>query len=361
MRDVLRIAGAYIAFCIGSGYATGQEILRFFTAFGRMGLGAAVIAMASYMWMGAVLLREGQALAAKADREIWAHYCGQRLGRVMDGFVALLCTSSYVIMIAGAGAVLEQQCGIPAWIGRVAMAAVCLATVLLGLESVTEILGAIGPAIIVFSLVIGVGGIMRQGSGAPAVEVPAACGDWALSGILYAAFMAPLCVPFLTRLAGTVPDPRRAGRGGALGGALLMLAVMVMSTALLRHLGETAGKPIPTLVLAQQLHPLLAGAFMGVILLGIYSTAAPQLWMLCRKAGPDGSTAFRLTAAAMTAVGLAGSVLPFAELVGAIYPAAGYIGLVPLICVLGRGIAKPRMRRRGRSAGDRGRSERTPA
>ena len=34
LKDVLKIGGAYAAFCIGSGFATGQEIMQFFTAFG---------------------------------------------------------------------------------------------------------------------------------------------------------------------------------------------------------------------------------------------------------------------------------------------------------------------------------------
>ncbi len=336
-RDVLRLGGAYTAFCIGSGYATGQEILQFFTAFGRRGLWAAGIAMALYIWMGASLMGRGRALSGRTDAEIWACYCGRRLGRVMNGFVACVCFGSYVIMVAGAGAALEQQCGLPDWVGRAAMSAVCLLTVLLGLEGLVDILGAIGPAVIVFTLLIGVGGIV-QGTGATgAVSVPRSCGHWALSGVLYAAFMAPLCIPFLTRLGGTGRSRRAGAWGGALGGFFLMLAVMVMSTALLVNLEAVSGRPIPTLVLAERLRPQLASLFTGVVLLGVYSTAVPQLWMICRKAGPDGSGRYRLAAAAAVLAGLGCSVLPFEALVGTVYPATGYVGIFLLLCVWVRG------------------------
>ena len=33
-RAVIRIAGAYVAWVMGSGFATGQEILQFFTSYG---------------------------------------------------------------------------------------------------------------------------------------------------------------------------------------------------------------------------------------------------------------------------------------------------------------------------------------
>ena len=34
IKAIVKYAGAYIAFIIGSGYATGQEIMQFFTAHG---------------------------------------------------------------------------------------------------------------------------------------------------------------------------------------------------------------------------------------------------------------------------------------------------------------------------------------
>ena len=33
-KTVLRIMGAYVAWVMGSGFATGQEILQFFTSYG---------------------------------------------------------------------------------------------------------------------------------------------------------------------------------------------------------------------------------------------------------------------------------------------------------------------------------------
>lgn len=341
-RDALRVGGAYIAFCIGSGYATGQEILQFFTAFGWKGLGSAAIAMGLYAWMGAALMGEtGRRLAPQSDRAVWAHYCGRKLGRVMDGIVVCVSFCGVVIMVAGAGAALEQQCGLPLWAGRGAMCLVCLLTVLLGLQGLVEILGIVGPVIIVFSCVLGVGGLV-QGAGNPAEaaglleQLPRSCGNWVLSGVLYAAFMAPLCVPFLTHLSGTARSAKGAALGGAAGGTLLMAAVMLMSTALLLRLDAVYQAPIPTLVLANGLHPLLGSGFTGVVLLGIYSTAVPQLWLVCRKAGPDGTNRYCLAAVGTAAAGLAGSALPFAKLVNTVYPATGYLGLLLLACLVCR-------------------------
>lgn len=37
--NVVKYAGAYIAFIIGSGFATGQEIIQFYTSYGIWGIG----------------------------------------------------------------------------------------------------------------------------------------------------------------------------------------------------------------------------------------------------------------------------------------------------------------------------------
>ncbi len=37
MKDVLKIAGAFVGFLVGAGFASGQELLQFFVSFGVWG------------------------------------------------------------------------------------------------------------------------------------------------------------------------------------------------------------------------------------------------------------------------------------------------------------------------------------
>ncbi len=41
--NIFKIAGAYIAYVIGSGFATGQEIVQFFTVYGEGGIAGMVL------------------------------------------------------------------------------------------------------------------------------------------------------------------------------------------------------------------------------------------------------------------------------------------------------------------------------
>ena len=42
-KAIIKYAGAFIAWVIGSGFATGQEVLQFFTSFGYMSYGAVLL------------------------------------------------------------------------------------------------------------------------------------------------------------------------------------------------------------------------------------------------------------------------------------------------------------------------------
>ena len=58
-NSVWGMAGAYIAFVIGSGFASGQEIVQFYAVFGRGGLGAIAISAVLLSWVGGSLMAAG--------------------------------------------------------------------------------------------------------------------------------------------------------------------------------------------------------------------------------------------------------------------------------------------------------------
>ena len=58
-KDTLRIAGAYVAYVIGSGFATGQEIVQFFTVYGIKGIAGMLVCTVLFAAMGSTLLADG--------------------------------------------------------------------------------------------------------------------------------------------------------------------------------------------------------------------------------------------------------------------------------------------------------------
>ena len=341
--DTIKVAGAYLAFFIGSGYATGQEILQFFTSFGWQGMITAGISLILCIWMGVTIIRDGRLLNTSSGGIMWEYYCGRILGKAFDYFALFIQFGVFVVMIGGAGAAVQTYLGLPSMVGRIGMAIVCMLSVLLGLQNLIDVLGAIGPVIIVFTIVVGIysvihnwGSIGEVSSNVQGLTILKSCNNPALSGVLYVGFNAMYVMPFLFSMGPTVKAMKTGKIGGALGGVLLVCAIVIMMTAQLLSIKLLYNAQIPTLVLTGAISPAVSGIFTVIILLGIYSTAAGLLWLVCDRVGRRSRKVFVSTNVIIVIATIILSVLPFSKLVNIVYGWSGWIGLIAIAIFIAR-------------------------
>ena len=55
MKKIFQIGSAFIGIIVGAGFASGQEILQYFTSFGHLGTVAAILATALFAYLGMTL------------------------------------------------------------------------------------------------------------------------------------------------------------------------------------------------------------------------------------------------------------------------------------------------------------------
>ncbi len=347
LRDIVRIGGAYIAFQIGSGFATGQEIMQFFTSFGYGSFGACLISMIIFTFVGIVITKAGKEHQLDTQTKAFQFYCGKKLGFFFEWFTPFLMFCVYVVMLAGAGATLNEYYGLNSWIGTILMAALAVGTALMGLSKLVDIIGMIGPVIVVFACVVGLvsgvtnlDGFMAAGETIQNLTVVKSSANWVISGLLYASYPLVTLIPFLANMGATTKSKEIAAKGGAFGGSVLILSVMVMNFGLLANIGSVYNKEIPSLFLADQISPLLAAVFSIILCAGIYTTAVPMLFMTCGKIAKEGTKKFNITVLVVTAVAICFGSLPFGQLVNIIYPYTGYMGLILLVCIVYRTFVK---------------------
>lgn len=342
VKDIATIAGAFVAFSIGSGFATGQEIMQFFSSYGILqSLGACAIATVLFMWAGGTILRDSKALRLKAPNAIFVYYCGNIIGTVFECAIPVYLFMEFVMMTSGAGATISEYYGLNHYLGSAAMAAAAFATVMLGLENLVRIIGKIGPLIILFSIGTGIAGILSSPGGLAAapdilstIYIPKPSPSWVMAGILYAAYNIFGMAAFLAGMGKTARSGRSAGLGGMSAGFVLGITILVMNYGMLANIGEVYNKDVPSLVLAHNVFPAVGVLFSIIITAGIYTTAVPLLWSVCNVFSHDESSLkFRAVAGAMSAVGLLLGNIPFNKLVNTIYPYTGYLGMLFLACV----------------------------
>lgn len=112
-----------------------------------------------------------------------------------------------------------------------------------------------------------------------------------------------------------------------------------MSLAILFNITLVKGSQIPSLLLAGQIHPLLATVFSIIIFAGIYTTSVPLLWTVVARFAKEKTPRFRwLTLALGIVGGFIGVVLDFDVLVNYVYVLNGYVGILLLVIMIARSI-----------------------
>ena len=60
IANVIKYAGAFVACAIGSGFATGQEIMQFFSGQGIMSVVGTIVTTVIFAWVGGMFMKHGQ-------------------------------------------------------------------------------------------------------------------------------------------------------------------------------------------------------------------------------------------------------------------------------------------------------------
>ncbi len=158
---VLILAGAVIAFTIGSGFATGQEIIQYYTAYGVQGIFTVLLFAVCFIYYNYNFAKAGAEEHFEKGNDVYKFYCGKYVGTFMDYYSTIFCYMSFFVMVGGAASTLNQQYGLPSWVGGVVLTALAILTVVGGLNSLVDKIGVVGPAIVV--LCIGIGVVTIQG------------------------------------------------------------------------------------------------------------------------------------------------------------------------------------------------------
>lgn len=340
---ILTFAGAMVAFLIGSGFATGQEILQYFASYGYWGIfgtGAVVLILMTYVAIEFFCV--GEAKKFERPSMVFHYYCGKHLGTFFDYFSILFVFLSFAVMISGAGAVFEEHYGLSKYIGGIGLAAAVGISVWFGLKSLVDVIGKIGPLIAVIAVTLGVLGILHnpggiaEGNGLlPELELTQASTNWFMSALSYVGFCMLWLAAFLTALGKTARSRREAASGGLIGGVAFSVACIIVGLGLLANIAQVGGTEIPMLVLARDVSPLLASGISVMIIAGIYTTAVPLLWTVSSRFYADKTRRFKYLTLALAAVGtVVGLVLPFSQMVNIVYVINGYVGILLLVLML---------------------------
>lgn len=339
IRDSLKIAAGFVGTIVGAGFASGQEILQFFTNFGTLGIAAAVLCTLLFVVLSREVCLSGFHLRSVSYKEMTRFFCGRPLGWVVDILIALTLFSVFAVMIAGGGSLLNQYLGVPSFYGAVVIMLLTLALAGLGVRHLIIAVGLFVPLLVVITVVIWVYALQQQSITYSSLEVFAqvqtnrSASHWLISAALYVSYNVGTAAPFLMLMGGQAATRRAAAWGSILGSLLLGALILLMSTAMFAQLGAIAVYPMPMLALAQHISPVLGALMVLVIFSMILSTALACLYSLLARLAAPATHRFRLLAGVVSVLGLVASSKGFVPLLSFIYPLIGVLGTLLIVSI----------------------------
>lgn len=338
VKDILKIGSAFIGVIVGAGFASGQEILQYFTSFGLLGTLGAVLSTVLFTYIGMLLVWLGSYTKTTSHKEVIYRISGRYLGTVIDYILIFTLFGVGVVMLAGAGSNLNQQFGLPFFAGTTIMTLLVIMTGLLKVNRVVSIIGSITPFLILFVIVISIYSLVSmEGTFAEldraAQSASKALPNWFVSSINYVSFNVAVGASMSIVMGGVEKNPRTAAAGGLVGGLVLGIMILLSHLAIFTNFEEVGTLDMPMLGIVNQFSPAL-GVLMSIVIFGmIYNTAIGMFFSFTARFAESGTKRFKTFFISTMILGYLASYIGFTSLVSYFYPLIGYLGLV-LIAVL---------------------------
>ena len=364
----ISVAAAFCAYFIGSGFASGQEALQYFAAYGGIWpifIPLIVFACLWFFW-SKIGYNSWDIPATDAPPEANDHFCGfTGAASVADDLTSIITGLFSLSMFAGCGATLEQYLGIPQWIGAIGLGIIAYAVIWFGLESVTNVLSCVGLIIIGFVVLIGVYCFVAQGPGEITdgaekisqyvdnsdVYIASVFGikNPLLSGAWYFGTFIVTGYAFIVAQGKRFHSYKESNMAALFSAILFTLGLYMITGAVLAnidHIVEVKAQ-IPLLAVIDNTLPVLQPVFALVVVAGIFTTITGYSWTIGRRFAKDKTTKQRLIVGGLMIIGiLGGAFIPFSTLVNWISPASGLLGLIIAVYMTIGAITKSKTRKK---------------
>lgn len=335
----LKISLAFVGLLVGAGFATGQEVVQYFVSFGTSGIWGALLAGVIMTAAGAVILQLGSYFLADEHNFVFRNVSHPVMSKALDISVTATMFAIGFVMLAGAGANLEQQFDFPAWIGSAIMVALVMVTGLMNVDKVSSVISLLTPLIIVAVIVAFVYTMLNlPGETATLTELAqeqeSPVSPWFLSALNYNGLALMLGVSMCLVIGGNYSNPKEVGVGGLAGGLLYTVMLVMAGVTLLLNMDKVEGTDVPMLELFNSMHPVLATIMVWIIFAMIYNTCIGMFYALGKRLTVNNPKRYTPVFLVTCLVGYAVSFVGFDTLMTYVYPVIGYVGIAMVLTML---------------------------
>lgn len=325
------IAFTFIGAVIGAGFASGQEIRKFFVDYGLVGFAGFILVSLLFMILGEKVMNMGYRSKADSYDKLLGYAFRCKWRKFFDYVICFFFIASASTMFSGFGALCNQIFDFPFAIGSLIMVLISFGIVIFGINGVMRLSVVVVPILIFFTSYISLQSLIgidlthithiTENGDASVIEV-------IISSILYVSYNIVMSLPILSALGASAKEKISIRRGAILAATTVFLFGSVIYFALLMNYDRIQGVEIPiaTLTMQSQIWLYFISFFFAVL-----TTAISLLYGLYTRVDKNVNRFF-----VVCVISYILSLVGFSQLVAKLYTVMGIFGVV-LIFMLIRG------------------------
>ncbi|WP_010283240.1 YkvI family membrane protein [Bacillus timonensis] len=326
-----QIGAVYVGTIVGAGFATGREIVEFFTQYGVFGLFGIGISGFLFIWLGTRIMIIANRIQANSYKEFNEYLFGRKIALFVNALMLLVLVGVTSVMLSGAGAVFHEQLGLSYQLGIFLTCILSIVVLTYGIKGLFGVNMFVVPIMIFFSVVLAVEVLFTDASilvGMPQSESPSL--KWMISPFLYAAFNLTMAMPVLVPLAKEINHERTLRWGGLLGGGALCL-ILVTSNISLSALPNVEVFEIPMAEVMKNFMASFYWLYILVIYGEIFTSVIGNLFGIERQLKTIIKLPSIIIVIGILSIAYVISQLGYGSLISFLYPLFGYMSLILLV------------------------------
>ncbi|MCX7841836.1 MAG: hypothetical protein N2489_02015 [Clostridia bacterium] len=336
VRNIVKVASIYTATIIGAGFASGQEIVQFFSSYYEGGFYGIILAGILFSIIGYTVLDRVYRERIRSYDEFLFPSVGWFLGWVMEIIVCLFMLSLFSIMIAGAAGILTEKLNMPFTLGTVIMSATCLFFILTSIKGVVTLSTVITPVLITGIISIGLYIIIFKDASVFRFDsaVSSVTDNWIFSSLIYVSYNSILSVVVMCSLLPYLKTRKVGIAGGIIGGMLLCLIAFILNSAIIMFYPDALSKELPVLSIVGRYSSVVSNVYVIILWMAMLVSAVTSGFCFVERVGSKAPVNRKILAVISCLLVIPMSSLGFSSLIATLYPIFGCAGMFMVFVIL---------------------------
>lgn len=320
--SALAIAFTYVGTLVGAGFASGQELKKYFADFGVYGVIGLGLSSFLFFYLGKKIMILCKDNDADTYDKLLKILSNNNLARIFDFFITVFLIGSLTTMSAGLGSMLDQVFSIPVWLGSLALILFTIFIVKKGINEISKLNVFIVPILIGVTIIVSITSI----KGCYSVEFVQDVNfvRSMFSAILYVAYNIVMSISILPSLA-LIADEKSISDGTMWAGIIIGGLGLLIFLALVVNYDIIQNVEIPLALLSNK----FIGFYIIIFILEVFSTAVSSLYGVYGRVNKSDKVLYCVSLFAYFF-----SLFGFSNLVTYLYGIMGVIGIFMISVLL---------------------------